>query len=136
MRAVAYDPHLDALQFRDHVMDLDEAADRLKRDIRIAHRLGFEIVRTHSSISMELHLKVLPLAEQLGIKLAKEIHAPMSLSGPDVTEIIEFGERTGTKSIGLVPDFGIFQVRINEPTAAWYIRNGVSPETVAFAQEL
>lgn len=133
---VAYDPHLDVLQFRDHVMDLDEAADRLKRDIRIAHRLGFGIVRTHSSMPMELQLKVLPLAEQLGIRLALEIHAPMSLTGPEVDEIVDYCERTGTRSIGIHPDFGIFQTRINEPTAAWYLRNGCRDEAVAFAQSL
>lgn len=46
MRAVTYDPHIDVLQFRDHVMDYDEAADRLKRDLRLAKKLGFQIVRT------------------------------------------------------------------------------------------
>ncbi len=136
MTAVAYDAHLDVLQFRDHVMDMDESADRLKRDIRIAHRLGFDIVRTHSSFTLELHEKVLPLAEAVGIRLAKEIHAPMSLTGPDVTEIIEYCERTGCRSLGMVPDFGIFQTRINKPTADWYVRNGCSPKTVDFAQYL
>lgn len=136
MVPVAYDPHLDVLQFRDHVMDHDEAADRLKRDIRIAHRLGFGIVRTHSSMPMAVQLKALPLAEELGIRLALEIHAPMSLTGPEATEIIEYGERTGTRSIGLHPDFGIFQTRINLPTESWYLRNGCRPEAVAFAQSL
>jgi sugar phosphate isomerase/epimerase len=136
MTAVAYDAHLDVLQFRDHVMDLDEAADRLKRDIRIAHRLGFGIVRTHSSHGWDVHMRALPLAEELGIRLAKEIHAPMSLTGPDVTEIIEYCEKTGTASLGLVPDFGIFQTRINQPTADWYVRNGCKRETVDFAQSL
>lgn len=136
MTAVAYDPHLDVLQFRDHVMDLDEAADRLKRDIRIAHKLGFGIVRTHSSFPMELQLKVLPLAEKLGIRLALEIHAPMSLTGPEVTEILEFRDKTGSDSIGIHPDFGIFQTRINQPTIDWYLRNGVRPEAAQFAQRL
>ncbi|MEF2074557.1 hypothetical protein [Consotaella aegiceratis] len=135
-RAVTYDAHLDVLQFRDHVMDADEATDRLKRDIRIASKLGFGIVRTHSSISLDLHIRALPLAESLGIRLAKEVHAPMSLTGPDVAEIVEHCEKTGCKSLGFVPDFGIFQVRINQPTADWYERNGCRPETIAFAQSL
>ena len=88
MTAVAYDPHLDVLQFRDHVMDHDESAERLKRDIRIAHRLGFGIVRTHSSMPLEVQLKALPLAEELGMRMALEIHAPMSLTGPEATAII------------------------------------------------
>lgn len=136
MKAVAYDPHLDVLQFRDHVMDLDEAADRLKRDIRIAHKLGFGIVRTHSSMPMELQLKVLPLAESLGIKLALEIHAPMSLTGPEVNEIMEYRAKTGSTSIGIHPDFGIFQTRINQPTMDWYLRNGVRPVVAEFAQRI
>lgn len=136
MKAVTYDAHLDVLQFRDHLMDADEAADRLKRDLRIAKRLGFGIVRTHASHSMEVTLKALPLAEKLGVRMAKEIHAPMSLTGPDVIEIIEYVQKTGTPFLGIVPDFGIMQVRINRPTADWYVRNGCRPETVAFAQSL
>lgn len=136
MTAVAYDPHLDVLQFRDHVMDFDEAADRLKRDVRIAHRLGFGIVRTHSSMPMEVQLKALPLVESLGMRMALEIHAPMSLTGPEVTGILEYIDKTGSPAFGIHPDFGIFQTRINKPTAEWYVRNGCTEETVAFAQFL
>lgn len=136
MKAVTYDPHIDVLQFRDHVMDYDEAADRLKRDIRIAKKLGFKIVRTHSSHKFEIVKKALPLAEELEIPLALEIHAPMSLNGPEVAEILEYIDKTGTPYLGIVPDFSIFQIRIQKPVADWYIRRGCDPETVAFAQEI
>lgn len=136
MRAVTYDPHIDVLQFRDHIMDYDEAADRLKRDLRLAKKLGFQIVRTHSSHKMEIMKKALPLAEELGIPMALEVHAPMSLHGPEVTEILEYIEKTGTKFLGIVPDFSIFQVRIQKPVADWYIRRGCAPETVDFAQKI
>ncbi|MEW8987743.1 MAG: hypothetical protein AB2401_12225, partial [Bacillus sp. (in: firmicutes)] len=136
MKAVAYDAHLDVLQFRDHVMDYDECADRLKRDIRLANRLGFKIVRVHSSHKMEIMLKALPVAEELGVVMAKEIHAPMSLRGPETMEIVEYVQKTGTKCLGLYPDFGIFQVRIQKPVEDWYIRQGYDPEIIAFAQQV
>lgn len=136
MTAVAYDPHIDVLQFRDHVMDYDEAADRLKRDIRIAHKLGFNIVRTHSTHKFEIVKKVLPLAEELGIPLALEVHAPMSFHGHEVTEILEYIDKTGTSYLGIVPDFSVFQRRIHRPLEQWYIRRGCDPETVAYAQEI
>ena len=98
MTAVAYDPHLDVLQFRDHVMDAAEGAERLKRDIRLAKRLGFKIVRVHQSQTlpgntMAIFEKCLPLAQELDIPLALEIHAPMSLRGRFTTDIIEYAEK-------------------------------------------
>lgn len=136
MNAVAYDPHLDVLQFRDHVMDYDEAADRLKRDIRLAKKMGFKMVRTHISHKFDIILKALPLAEELDIPLATEVHAPMSLQGPEVTDIVEHCERTGCKHLGIIPDFGLFQTKPHKPMTDWYIRKGAKPETVDLALQI
>ena len=136
MNTVTYDAHVDVLQFRDHLMDYDECADRLKRDLRIAKRLGFKIVRTHSSHKMDVMLKALRVAEEVDIPMAIEIHAPMSLYGPEATEVIEYVQKTGTKHLGIYPDFGIFQVRIQKPVEDWYLRQGCSPEVIALAQKI
>lgn len=136
MKPAAYDAHLDVLQFRYHVMDYDECAERLKRDLRLAKRLGFDTVRVHSSHRMEILLKAVPVAEELGMVMAKEIHAPMSLTGPETTEIVEYAEKTGTKTLGIYPDFSIFQVRIQKPVADWYIRQGCTEGDIALAQRV
>lgn len=141
MQAVAYDPHLDVLQFRDHVMDADEGAERVRRDIRLAKKLGFKIVRTHSSQMppddpMAIFERCLPLAEKLDIPLALEIHAPHTLTGEQTATILEYADRHRTPYLGIYPDFGIYQTRIQTPLAQWYVRMGVPQEAVDFTQKI
>ncbi|NMO91733.1 xylose isomerase [Actinomycetospora sp. TBRC 11914] len=133
---VTMDVCMDVLQFRDHVMTYEECADRLRRDIRLAERLGFRNVRVLSVVPLEVMLSALPLAEELDVRLGKEIHQPMPLEGRQVTEIVEHVERTGTRHLGIVPDFGIFGWRPSEVQLAWFERRGASPAATAAAVEL
>jgi hypothetical protein len=133
---VTMDVSMDVLQFRDHVMSIDECAARLRHDIRLAKTLGFRNVRVLSTTPLDVMLGALPLAEQLDIKLGKEIHQPMPLEGRQVSEIIEFVERSGTTHLGIVPDFGIFQIRPSEALLQWFERRGAQPEACAAVVEL
>ncbi|MGI5461115.1 sugar phosphate isomerase/epimerase family protein [Streptomyces sp. CA-249302] len=123
-KPVAMDVGMDVLQFRDHVMTIEECADRLRHDLRLAKSLGFTNVRVLSVVPIDVLLSALPLAEQLDIKLGKEIHQPMPLEGREVGEIMDIVERTGTKHLGIVPDLGIFQFRPSEVLLAWFQRRG------------
>jgi hypothetical protein len=133
---VTMDVGMDVLQFRDHVMSIDECTERLKRDIKLAKRLGFSNVRVLSTVPFEMMEKALPLAEKLDIRIGKEIHQPMSLEGEEVHEIIEFIERTGTRHLGIVPDLGIFGTRPSEAMLAWYERRGAKSEATELSVEL
>lgn len=121
---VTMDVCMDVLQFRDHVMSYEECAQRLRSDIRLAKRLGFRNVRVLSACPFEVMRAALPVAESLDIRLGKEIHQPMALEGRQVTEIIEHAEKTGSKHLGIVPDFGIFGIRPTEVLLAWFERQG------------
>lgn len=133
---VTMDVCMDVLQFRDHVMTYEECAERLRRDLRLAKRLGFANVRVLSVVPVEVMVAALPLAEELDIRLGKEIHQPMPLEGQQVTEILDHIERTGTRHLGIVPDFGIFGWRPSEVQLAWFERRGASPAATAAAVEL
>lgn len=133
---VTMDVSMDVLQFRDHVMSIEECAERLKHDLRLAKSLGFQNVRVLSTTPLDVMLLALPLAEKLDIKLGKEIHQPMPLEGRQVTEIIEFIERTGTTHLGIVPDFGIFQTRPSEALLGWFERRGVKHAACEASVEL
>lgn len=133
---VTMDVSMDVLQFRDHVMSFEEVANRLRHDISLAKRLGFRNVRVLSICPLEVMLMALPHAESLDIKLAKEIHQPMPLDGSQVKEILEVIDRTGTKHLGFVPDFGIFQTRPCEPLFDWYQRRGAKPEACTLSIDL
>jgi sugar phosphate isomerase/epimerase len=125
---VTMDVCMDVLQFRDHVMSIEECGQRLVRDLHLARRLGFANVRVLSTTPLDVMLYALPTAEDLDIRLGKEIHQPMPLEGQQVAEIVEHVQKTGTHHLGLVPDFGIFQVRPSEVLLEWFVRQGAHPE--------
>ena len=133
---VTMDVSFDVLQFRDHVMSHEEVCERLIRDMRLAKRLGFGNVRVLSTCPFEVMVKALPEAERLDLRLGKEVHQPMALEGRQVTEIIEYVERTGTDRLGIVPDFGIFGFRPSEVLLAQYERRGADPRASAASVEL
>lgn len=151
LRCALMDVFLDVHQFRDHVMTYDEAAERLKNDLRLAKKLGFEAVRCLCLVPIEVIEKALPLAEELDIKIGKEIHAPFTIKtkgSPEYTdplfknfnpkmteEIVDLIHKTGSKHVGLVPDFGIFQNACPRVQREYEKRHCNSPEMVDFIFE-
>lgn len=133
---VTMDVFCDVLQFRDHVMSYSECADRLKSDIRLAKKLGFQNVRTLATTPVEVMIEALPVAEECDIKLGKEIHAPIPIHGHYVNEIVEYCQKSGTKHLGVVPDWGIFAFRPSEVTLDWYVRQGAKRESCDLVAEL
>lgn len=136
VKPVAMDVCMDVLQFRTHVMNHDECAERLRSDIKLAKMLGFSIVRVLSIVPLDVMVKALPLAEALDIRIGKEIHQPMTLEGQQVCEIIEFSEKNNTRHLGIVPDFGIFGTRPSEAQLGWFERRGANPEASKAAVKL
>ncbi len=126
---VTMDVFMDVLQYRDHVMSYHECAERLKSDIRLAKKLGFKNVRTLAVVPLEIMVEALPVAEELDIRIGKEIHNPIPLHGQYVKEIAEYVDKTGTKHLGIVPDMGIFQFQPSDVALEWMIRHGASRES-------
>ena len=147
MKAVTMDVYLDVHQFRDHVMTHAEAAERLKNDIRIASRMGFENVRCLCLVPIDVIEAALPTAEKYNVRIGKEIHAPLPIkpgAGQVVDggimdprmadQIMELAQRTGSRHVGLVPDFGIFQHSPTDLAISYYRRN-LNPGMVDFILE-
>lgn len=133
---VTMDVFCDVLQFRDHVMSYSECADRLKSDIRLAKKMGFKNVRTLATTPAEVMIEALPVAEECDIKIGKEIHAPIPINGQYVNEIVDYCQKSGTKHLGLVPDWGIFAFRPSEVALDWYVRQGAKRESCNLVTEL
>ena len=147
MKATTMDIYMDVHQFRDHVMTHAEAAERLKNDIKIAARLGFENVRCLCMVPIDVIEAAIPTAEKYNVRIGKEIHAPLPIKPGQkpvqdammdprmVDQIIELVERTGTKHVGLVPDFGIFQFQPTDLSIAYHKRN-MNPDLIDYIVEL
>lgn len=136
IKPITMDVFCDVLQFRDHVMSYHECAERLMSDIRLAKKLGFKNIRTLATTPVEVMIEALPVAEECDIRLGKEIHAPIPLNGQFVKEIVDYVDKTGTKYLGIVPDWGIFAFRPSEVTLDWYVRQGAKRKTCDLVTQL
>jgi sugar phosphate isomerase/epimerase len=102
-------------------MSAIEAAADLARDIRLAARLGFRMVRPKFGVVSfdlvpdpiwpEAVERVLDLAHAANVVICPEIHSPTPIRHPVVDAYIAFIQRTGTQNFGLLIDTGIFQDR-------------------------
>ena len=114
-----YSSWLDTRLRKDRTLAVDEAVPILVRDLELAHRLGFTIVRPKLGVvSLDLIpdpvwretvKRALPKAEEYGIRIAPEIHAPTALRSKIVDDYVDLVRETGTEHFGLLIDTGIFQ---------------------------
>lgn len=115
------DTRLHSSGERAREMTVDEGAEALMRDLRLAARLGFSWVRPKIGVVSgdlvphpiweEVVERSLPLAEQLDVIICPEIHSPTPIQHPVVDGYVDLIRRTGTKHFGLLLDTGIFQDR-------------------------
>jgi sugar phosphate isomerase/epimerase len=116
-----YSSWLDTRLRKHRALTVDEAVAILSRDLELAHRLGFTLVRPKlgvvsldlvpDPIWRETVERVLPTAEEYDIRIAPEIHAPTALRSQIVDDYVDLVRETGTRHFGLLIDTGIFQTR-------------------------
>lgn len=121
---VEYGNWIDSHVLGDRDLTTKESYEMLARDIRLAGRLGFTVMRTKMPVISddlepvknwrEIINMALPLAEEYNIQMCPEIHAPTNLKNKLVDDYVEFIEKTGTKHFGLNIDFGVFRNRFRE----------------------
>ena len=77
-----------------------------KRQMRSAQKLGFPIVRYQFATPPELLPELAPFAEELGIRMGLEVHAPAHANHPIVLRYREVYDRLQSNALGWIPDFG------------------------------
>jgi len=124
----------------NHIYDnrtctLREQIANMERDIKIAHELGFKVLRTLVSTPMPVIEGSLSIAEDYDVKIGLEVHSPFSLNSGWSDGYMEMINRTGTKYFGFIPDFGIFCKRIPTELTEQALRSGAKPECVKIVQD-
>ena len=139
LEAVTMDDFLDVAQFRDHVMTDAEACWHIRYDLQIAKKMGFKNMRLITGTSFKAIEMAIPYAEEAGVRMTCEIHTPGGVfPNPNVNwgticaDTVELIQKTGTKYLGIQPDFGIFQDRPFRMQALYSLR-GMMPELDAEA---
>lgn len=113
---------------------LEDAVMVQKRYVDIAARLGCRYIRTQIR-DMKLLEAMIPYAEENNVILALEIHAPGHVKDQINQEWLEMKEKTGTKNLGFIPDFGIYETKATPIIMRQCIRDGCSAEIVSEAEE-
>ncbi len=121
---VEYGHWIDCRVLQDRMLTTEETVERLEQDLRLAHRLGFKVLRTKMSVVddalnpvenwREIIKGALPLAERLGLQMCPEIHIPTNLKSQMIQDYIDFIKETGTKSFGLNIDFSVCRTKFAE----------------------
>ncbi|MBE6955262.1 MAG: sugar phosphate isomerase/epimerase [Ruminococcaceae bacterium] len=89
------------------------------------------------TVTAETFMKVLPYAEEMGVKMALEVHAPGLLEDGGNDDFLEALERTGCYGGGgLMLDFsGCFR-DMSPMTEAAHIKAGAKPEIITYLREM
>ena len=118
---VEYGHWVDSRLYSGRTLTTEESYEMLARDLRIAHRMGFTVLRTKMGVIDDVNTPVenwreitrmaLPLAEELNLKICPELHMPTALKSRYVDDYVDFIEKENTKHFGFNVDFGTFQDR-------------------------
>lgn len=127
---VATDLFLDTKLHADRWLTLDEQVASVRRDIDIAVRLGATVIRAIINTPPEVMAAAAPYAEENGVRLLLEVHAPFHYSHPWIEQHLEVMHRTGSPALGLMPDMGTYVRRFPRVVSERALRDGAKPELV------
>lgn len=97
--------NIDVAQRSDRPLNDDEMTNLLLRQMKAARSLGFGVVRIQIGASPSVIERVTPVAEDWGLRLGMELHAPEGACTPRILEVRDLYERIGSKNLGFIPDF-------------------------------
>jgi hypothetical protein len=127
---VSHDFMLDYKRYKGREMPFDEQVASVRKDIDFAARLGTPYLRALVSIDPEVLVAAAPYAEEKGVKLLTEVHAPLHFDHPWILRIAEAFEKSGSDALGFLPDMGMFLDKFPRVWKERFIRNGV-PQRIA-----
>lgn len=125
-----YDAFLENRIYDNRTLSLGEQVEMMKRDLRCAAILGFTCIRTLVSTPIEVIEASLDYAEQVGVMIGLEVHAPFSLNSTWAQDYLDRLDKPGSKYryFAFIPDMGIFCKRIPDVLRNRCIRHGAREE--------
>lgn len=127
---VSHDFMLDYKRYKGREMPFDEQVASVKNDIDFGARLGMKYIRALVSIAPEVLVAAAPYAEEKGIKILIEVHAPLHFDHPWIIRHAEAFEKSGSDALGFLPDMGMFLFRFPPVWKERFLRLGV-PRNIA-----
>ena len=126
--------NLDLGLYPGRLLSDDEAYDYVAVQLRGAAALGFPTVRVGIESTPPILSRLLPLAEELGVKIGVEIHAPLTIEAPPVAALKEFFTDIDTPWLGFIPDFSASMRAVPDAIDDAHRTAGISPELTALGK--
>ena len=127
---VSHDFMLDYKRYKGREMPFDEQVASVKNDVDFGVRLGMKYIRALVSIAPEVLVAAAPYAEEKGIKILIEVHAPLHFDHPWIIRHAEAFEKSGSSALGFLPDMGMFLDSFPPVWKERFLRMGV-PRKIA-----
>jgi sugar phosphate isomerase/epimerase len=132
---VSHDYMLDYKRYKGRPMPLEEQVASVKKDIDFGAALSMPYIRSLVSIAPEVLVAAAPYAEEKGIKLLTEVHAPLHFDHPWIIRIAEAFQKSGSPSLGFLPDMGMFLKHYPPVWSAKFRRLGVSDKIADYIEK-
>lgn len=126
---VCYGQFQETKLYKHRPLTEQEGMDMLTRDIKLANRLGFKVLRPIDKAPFEIVVKCLPLAEKYDLKIAYHVHTAGLTSLID--RVIDYVQKTGSKYLGFTVDMSLFIKRPIRVMRQRAIRDGAVTEAIA-----
>jgi len=127
---VSHDFMLDYKRYKGREMPFAEQVASVRKDIDFGARLGMKFIRALVSIPPEVLVAAAPYAEEKGIKILIEVHAPLHFDHPWIIRHGEAFEKSGSDALGFLPDMGMFLHAFPPVWKEKFLRIGV-PQNIA-----
>jgi hypothetical protein len=127
----SYGGYIDKGRVTGHEPTDEDVVYWLTADLMTARELGCKMLRA-GSLPVHLLSLVATLAEEYGIDVGIEVHAPSKPSDQNIQGMLAEFERIGSAKLGFVPDFGCFIERPAEPALQRYEREGASRQLLDY----
>ncbi len=133
---ICYGANMDRGLRGDRNLTEDEMLQRAITDVQSANKLGCKVMREQYLLSPAAMARLAPYAEMYDVKVGIEIHNPETPYTPIMREYYETFEKTGSKYLGFVPDFGMFATAPNKPHWDDALKAGVDVKYLEMARDL
>lgn len=133
---ISYGANMDRGMLKDRDLTEDEMVARAITDIISANKLGCTVIREQYLLSPNGLARIAPYAEAYNVRVGIEIHNPESPITPAILDYVDVIERTGSKYIGFVPDFGCFATAPNVPHWRKALQGGATEEQLKKCADL
>ncbi|TDW16184.1 xylose isomerase-like TIM barrel protein [Breznakia blatticola] len=133
---VSYGANNDRGMRHDRDLSDDEMLADTIIDLKTANALGCKVMRAQYMLSPSAFERLAPYAELYDVHVGIEIHNPETPTSPKMMEYLAVIEKTGSKYLGFIPDFGCFSIAPNKPQWMKALQAGVKEEHLQMAADM